>query len=64
MENKDAVINQLRNSSFEDMNFDHPSGENSLSMSVVSEEEEVMALTGPTTTYWVTETIASTIVAT
>jgi len=64
MENKDVMINQLRNSSFEDMNFDHPSGENSLSMSVVSEEEEVMALTGPTATYWIAETVASTIAAT
>lgn len=64
MENKDVLINQLRNSNFEDMSFDHPSGENSLSMNVVSEEEEVMALTGPASTFWITETIASTIVAT
>lgn len=47
MENKNLLIEQLRGSSMENSNFNHPSGDSSLNMQVIEEENEVNAEATP-----------------
>lgn len=63
MNNKEIVIEQLRNSNFGDENFKHPSGESELNMELVSDENEVNAEVTPVTPFTpsVTEITASVI---
>ncbi|MDK4265770.1 hypothetical protein [Staphylococcus warneri] len=60
MQNKNLLVDQLRNENLNDSKFVHPSGSEELSVNAVSSEDEVDALTHPTT-YVATEVAASVI---
>lgn len=47
MEDKSLLIEQLRGSSMESSNFNHPSGDSSLNMQIIEEENEVNAEVTP-----------------
>ncbi|HEC2242366.1 MULTISPECIES: hypothetical protein [Staphylococcus] len=51
MKENEILINQLRNSSFTDADFKHPSGESNLNMELVSDANEVNAEITPATPF-------------